>query len=130
MFLETYYDQCASIPAPGECYCHLMAGHPHAAPAISATFASWKPLRLRLAPVAKISTTTTTIMSAAIRRKESEMPKMPKYPPYPGSNWDYSIVESARQALRKPNRNICLYCHAQAVTTELPHAGDCPARTA
>jgi hypothetical protein len=30
MNLEPYYDHCASAPAPGECYCHLMAGHPHA----------------------------------------------------------------------------------------------------
>jgi hypothetical protein len=28
--LEAYYDYTASIPAPGECFCHLMAGHPHA----------------------------------------------------------------------------------------------------
>lgn len=29
--LAAYYDHAASIPAPSECYCYLMTGHPHAA---------------------------------------------------------------------------------------------------
>jgi hypothetical protein len=58
------------------------------------------------------------------------MPSKPsKYVPYPGSNWDYSVRESARQALVKPNKAICLYCHAQAQNNQsIKHATDCPAR--
>src|SRR5688572_5156270 len=53
--------------------------------------------------------------------------KTNKYPPYPGSGRDYAVVETARQALRKPNKNICIYCHAQAVTEDaIQHAADCP----
>lgn len=55
--------------------------------------------------------------------------KQSKYPPYPGSGYDYSVVESARQHLRKPNRVICIYCHGQAVTEpDIIHKEDCPAK--
>lgn len=54
-----------------------------------------------------------------------------KYPPYPGSGYDYSVVESARQRLEKPNRVICIYCHGQAENEEeleSNHQEDCPAK--
>lgn len=55
--------------------------------------------------------------------------KTRKYPPYPGSGMDYAIVHSAKMALRKPNKRICIYCHGQAPTIEeISHADDCPAR--
>lgn len=51
------------------------------------------------------------------------------YPPYPGSNWDYACKETARMALRKPNKKICIYCHGQCKADEkIPHKPDCPAR--
>ena len=51
-----------------------------------------------------------------------------KYPPYPDSNWDYSVVESARQDLRNPNKAICIYCRKQALTNDgIEHEPDCPA---
>jgi hypothetical protein len=57
------------------------------------------------------------------------MKRPPKYPAYPGSNWDYSIRESARQTLVKPNKAICIYCHAQAKTNKgIKHEHDCPAK--
>lgn len=52
-----------------------------------------------------------------------------KYPPYPGSGYDYSVIESARQMLRKPNKVICIYCRHQSVSEDkLTHESDCPAR--
>lgn len=54
-----------------------------------------------------------------------------RYPPYPGSGMDYAVIHTARMALRKPNRVICIYCHCQAKTgPELigKHEPDCPAR--
>ena len=55
--------------------------------------------------------------------------KPSKYPPYPGSGWDYAVKESDLQALRKPNKVICIYCRHQAVTEDaLTHEPDCPAR--
>jgi hypothetical protein len=55
--------------------------------------------------------------------------KPSKYTPYPGSNWDYSVTETARMALHKPNKSICIYCHGQAATdSAIIHQDDCPAR--
>lgn len=55
--------------------------------------------------------------------------KTTKYPPYPESNGDYAVKEMARQALRKPNKNICLYCHGQAISEkDITHKDDCPAK--
>ena len=54
-----------------------------------------------------------------------------RYPQYPDSAWDYSVVESARQALQKPNKVICIYCHGQAISEEAlkkKHNHDCPAK--
>lgn len=54
--------------------------------------------------------------------------KQSKYPPYPESARDYSVVETARQQLRKPNRRICVYCWGQAVEEKnIVHKADCPA---
>jgi hypothetical protein len=40
---------------------------------------------------------------------------------------DYSLVIIAQQALKEPNRCICIYCHAQALTEEeIVHEHDCP----
>lgn len=49
------------------------------------------------------------------------------YPPYPESAWDYAVVHAAKMALIKPNKNICIYCHAQAVKeVDIEHKPDCP----
>lgn len=45
----------------------------------------------------------------------------------PGS---YSDVESARQALRRPNKFICIRCQAQATTEDnVKHVEGCPSVT-
>jgi hypothetical protein len=52
-----------------------------------------------------------------------------KYPPYPGTNWDYGARMAAGQCLTPPNKSICIYCMAQALTQqEIKHAEDCPAK--
>jgi hypothetical protein len=49
------------------------------------------------------------------------------YPEYPSASWDYAVIESARQRLIKPNKRICLYCHAQALSeAKIVHEVDCP----
>lgn len=61
-----------------------------------------------------------------MNRRKRRYPK-PKYPPYPGSNWDYAIKHIASQKLVEPNKSICIYCHAQALTeNKLVHLLDCP----
>ncbi len=55
------------------------------------------------------------------------MSKKTNYPEYPGSAWDYAVRESARYALRKPNKVICIYCHEQGIK-EIEHKEDCPAK--
>lgn len=55
------------------------------------------------------------------------MAKSNRYPSYPDSNRDAAVKEAARIKLRPPNKNICLYCHAQAVLAEnIEHVSDCP----
>lgn len=59
------------------------------------------------------------------------MAKRDKYPPYPGSGRDYAVRHSAKIALRQPNKVICIYCHAQALSEDElkgKHQPDCPAK--